>query len=133
MLELVKYITLFGALAVSTFSRKWCLVILVMFLPLTQWMPEIPLPGINALNLLLLPVLARALFGSSRKPSKSGSEPLRIPIAVLLILLIISWARVHFSSTLPVAFLRADGLYNNIVTLKEFCTAFILYNEFSYP
>jgi O-antigen ligase len=127
MIEAVKYLILLVALVTSASSRRWSLPIFCFFLPLSQWMPAIPIPAVNAMNLLLLPVLVRALAAGPPREENGRKDPLLIPIGLFMLFMIISWARVHFGSGPPPEFYRYDGIYTNIVLLKEYISTFIFY------
>ena len=127
MVEIVKYLIFVLAVGVSFGSRKWCLPIFCFFLPLSQWMPEVPIPAVNAMNLLLLPVLYQAIATGGGRKKKQQSDPLWFPLLLFMFFVFISWARVNWSSDLPAEWVMSGGLYNNVVTFKEFINAVVFY------
>jgi O-antigen ligase len=127
MLELFKYGILAAAIGATTFSKRWGLAAFAFFLPLTQWLPDIPVPGLNAINLMLLPLLARAvLAGPDRREPRHG-EPLFFPIAIVVVFTTIAWVRVYFFDLLPQQFLDEGGFWANFVTFKEILLGFVFY------
>jgi O-antigen ligase len=101
-----------------------------MCLPLVAWLPPIPIPGLNTLNLLLLPIVLRAFM---EKPKAADGQPLTVtspilfPAWVFVIFLTYSWGRVQFASLLPASFIARNGFYSNFITFKEILVAFVLY------
>jgi O-antigen ligase len=127
MIELFKYGILAAAVLATTFSKRWGLAAFAFFLPLTQWLPDIPVPGLNAINLMLLPLLARAVVaGPDRREPRQG-EPLLIPIAIIAVFTTISWVRVYFFDLLPQQFVQEGGFWGNFVTFKEILLGFVFY------
>lgn len=127
MVELFKYGILVAAVTATMFSKRWGLAILAFFLPLIQWLPEIPVPGLNAINLMLLPVLARAIAAGPDRTGPRRLDPLLIPGGIVVTFVTISWARVYFFDVLPPLFVEEGGLYANIITFKEFLVGFVFY------
>lgn len=118
LILVVKHLILWTMVLTSILSRRWSLPLLAFALPLTQWFPDIPVPGINALNLLLLPPLIRAL-SAGPEPGRR-TDPILPVAAIFLALVTIAWGRVALADDLPILFLEKDGLYANFVTFKEF-------------
>lgn len=126
MIELFKYAILAGAVGATMFSKRWGLAAFAFFLPLTQWFPEIPVPGLNALNLMLLPILLRAAR-AGRATGVASGEPLALPLSLMFVAWTISWLRVQWSDFLPIEFLDEGGLYGNFVNYKEFIVDLLMY------
>lgn len=127
MVELFKYGILIGAVGATMFSKRWGLAVFAFFLPLIQWLPVIPVPGLNAINLMLLPVLVRAIAAGPDRSGPRRLDPLLIPGAIIVIFVTISWARLYFFDVLPPLFVEEGGLYVNIITFKEFLVGFVFY------
>lgn len=118
MMLVIQHVILWSAFLLSVSNARWSLPVLAFFLPFTQWLPDIPIPGLNALNLLLLPALARA-FAKGPEPGPARGDPLTIPAAIFVVFVLISWLRVQFQDLLPALFIETGGLWGNFVTLKE--------------
>ena len=110
MFELIKYGILVGALLVVVSSRRWALPTLAFFIPLMQWLPEIPVTGLNAMNLMLLPVLARAIAEGADPGGLRRSDPLALPLSIFTLLFLISYVRTLRATDLPLWFYETDGL-----------------------
>jgi O-antigen ligase len=126
-MEYAKLAVLGLAVLMSLGSRKHCLAILCFFLPLVQWLPDIPIPGLNAMNLLALPVIGRALAAGPPKQGNAKLDPILIPALVFIVFLTISWFRVQYGDAGNPLFIEAGGLYGNLVTFKEMLLDFVLY------
>jgi len=127
MLELFKYGILAGAIGATMFSKRWGLAVFAFFLPLTQWLPDIPVPGLNAINLMLLPLIARAVTAGPEPGERRHGEPLLIPIAIIVIFTTIGWLRIYFLDVLPEVFLTGGGMWYDFVTWKEILLGFSFY------
>lgn len=128
--EILKFAFLAVAVATCAFSRRWSLAVLGFCLPFTQWLPQIPIPTVNALNLLLLPVLIRALAAGGNTEDAAASRtrrPILVPAALFFSSVAFSWITVQFGGNTPPEFLASGGLGQNLITLKEFGVAFLLY------
>jgi len=130
MLEAARICFLVAAILVGMFSRKWSLPVLCFCLPILTWLPASPVPSLNALNLILVPVFLRALFTHPPDP-KSGApqftSPLLVPATIFILCVAWSWASVQFASRVPVAFIARDGFHGNLITFKDMMVAFFLY------
>lgn len=127
MVELFKYAILAGAVGTTMLSKRWGLAVFAFFLPLTQWLPDIPVPGLNAINLMLLPLLARAVSAGPEPGEPRPREPLFIPIAIVVVFTTISWVHAYFLDVLPELFVEEGGLWINFVTWKEILLGFVFY------
>ncbi len=127
MIEYAKLAVLAFAVLVSLGSRRYSLGILCFFLPLVQWLPDIPLPGLNAMNLLALPVIVRAFAAGPPKHGAAKADPILIPSLLFIVFLTISWFRVQYGDAGSPMFLEHGGLYDNLVTFKEMLIDFVLY------
>ncbi len=121
---------LIAAILVGLSSSEWSLPVLCFCLPILSWLPAIPIQGVNGLNLILVPVLMRAL--TTRPPelnTRSGgfSSPILIPATIFVVLLTWSWLRVEFDPRVPATFLARDGFGLNLIQFKDTLVAFILY------
>ena len=110
------------------FSKRWGLAVFAFFLPLTQWLPDIPLPGLNAINPDVAAADRARPHGRARAPASAGhGEPLLIPIAIIVIFTTIAWLRIYFLDVLPEVFLTGGGMWYDFVTWKEILLGFCFY------
>jgi hypothetical protein len=115
-MELIKFAILIAAVAMTMFSRRWGIAVFAFFLPLTQWLPDTHIPGVNAINLMLLPLIARSIAAGKEPGDRSQMDPILIPGTVIVALVTWSWLRVRLADTLPREFVEAGGIYDNFVT-----------------
>jgi O-antigen ligase len=127
MIEVLKILVFVAALGTATLSRRWSLAIVAFFLPLPRLLPEASLSGLNAPNVLLLPLVMHA-FHAGRPPGPSNRrDPLRLPALLLLGMVFVSLVRVQLSHHQPVAFLQRGELYNNALFFKGMVIPFVGY------
>jgi O-antigen ligase len=126
-MEAIKYAILVGAVLACMFSKRWGLAVFAFFVPLVQWLPDTMIPGINALNLMLVPLVIRAMTAGPVPAGTAGGEPLLFPSIVIVVMTTLAWARVAFTTMLPPGFVESGGLYDNFVTYKEIIVAFVMY------
>jgi hypothetical protein len=122
----VKYAILALAVGATLVSKRWGLAIFAFFLPLTQWLPDTHVPGLNALNLMLIPLIIRSAMAGSAPAAERG-EPLMAPWVVMFACWTISWIVVQNAPGLPAMFVENGGIYDNFITFKEFVVDIVIY------
>jgi len=126
MVELIKYAIMIGAILVVASSRRWALPTLAFFVPLMQWLPEIPITGVNAMNLMLLPVLIRAVAaGKAEGPNRRG-DPLAWPLTIFALLFLVSYVRTLIADDLPWWFSAQQGPFL-LKIVKEVMSDMLMY------
>jgi len=125
--EAFKWFILIGGFLVATGSRRWAMPVFVFMIPLMQWLPEIPVSGVNAMNLLLLPVLGRAIAAGRASDGKPDSDPLWFPLLIVGFLFFVSYMKTVTATDLPPGFYNGNGPYNAMVTFKEVVVDVLVY------
>lgn len=115
------------AVLVCLVSSRWDLATLAFCIPFIQWFPQTPIPLVNLLNLLLLPILVRALMAGPSPPGAGRRDPILVPAVIFLACFFFSWLRVRLRTDLPTEFVMEGGQEENLITLKEVFTDFLLY------
>jgi len=127
MIEVLKILVFVVALGAATLSRRWSLAVVGFFLPLASLLPEASVSGLNAPNVLLLPLIMHA-FQAGRAPGSSDrKDPLFVPCLLLLGMVFVSLMRVQLDPHQPVEFLQRRELYNNALFFKGMVIPFVGY------